>query len=140
MNAANGVADLGFCVNWQEVELKSGVGVCVVVTKRLARRLYSLRGDGSCVVKHVDGFPFRVLIQSGSGFFPFLDLEGAVYCRRCGCLDGSGRRLVSNLHYIIHVLTHRHEQVEKQSAAPHLHLHLHGSAALENLATPDNQG
>jgi hypothetical protein len=91
-------------------------------------------------VKHIDGFPFRVLIQSGSGFFPLLDLEGAVYCRRCVCLDGSGRRLVSNLHYIIHVLTYRHERVEKQSAAPHLYLHLHGSAALENLATPDNQG
>ena len=68
VNTANGLADLGFLCNWQEVELKSGVGVWCCGTKRLARRLFSLRGDGSCVVKHVDEFPFRVLIQSGSGF------------------------------------------------------------------------
>jgi hypothetical protein len=54
-------------------------------------------------------------------------------------LDGTGRRLVGNIHNIIHMLAHRDEQIEKQSAPTNLHLHLHGSTPLEDLATPDNQ-
>ena len=77
-------------------------------------------------------------------------------------LDGTRRRLVGDIHNIIHMLAHRDEQIEKpksqgllawyslggdqgreghdsQSASTYLHLHLHGSTPLEDLATPDNQ-
>ena len=77
-------------------------------------------------------------------------------------LDGTRRRFVGDIHNIIHMLAHRDEQIEEpewqglsawyssggdyrrercdsQSASTYLHLHLHGSTPLEDLATPDNQ-
>ena len=43
-----------------------------------------------------------------------------------------------NLDNVIDMIAHSHKQIEKQFA-PILHLHLHGSAPLESLATPDDQ-
>jgi len=40
---------------------------------------------------------------------------------------------------VVHVVAHRHEQVEEQLAA-NLHLRLHGPTALERLPTSNNQG
>jgi len=54
-------------------------------------------------------------------------------------LDDFGRSTVANLDNVIDVIAHGHKQIEKQFA-PILHLHLHGSAPLESLTTPDDQG
>jgi hypothetical protein len=43
-----------------------------------------------------------------------------------------------NLDNVIDMIAHSHKQIEEQFA-PILHLHLHGSAPLESLATPDDQ-
>jgi hypothetical protein len=50
-----------------------------------------------------------------------------------------GKKLCSpNLDNVIDMIAHSHKQIEKQFA-PILHLHLHGSAPLKSLATPDDQ-
>ena len=46
---------------------------------------------------------------------------------------------VRHLHHVIHVIAHGDKQVEKQLAAPSLHLHLHGPAALEGLAGANDE-
>jgi len=53
--------------------------------------------------------------------------------------DNFGRSAVADLHDIIDVITHGHEQVKEQFATI-LHLHLHGSTPLESLATSNDQG
>lgn len=44
-----------------------------------------------------------------------------------------------NVHDIIDMVAHRHKKIKEQFAATDFHLHLHGSAPLESLATSDNQ-
>ena len=110
-------------------------------------------------------YPFRVRYADSiwdlcALFNPDLDLIGRMGAAML-LLDGTGRRLVGNIHNIIHMLAHRDEQIEKpewqdllvrysmdgycpgrcdsQPAPTNLHLHLHGSTPLEDLATPDNQ-
>ena len=55
-----------------------------------------------------------MLIQSGSvrPFNPDLDLIGRMWAAML-LLDGTRRRLVGDIHNIIHMLAHRDEQIEK---------------------------
>lgn len=48
------------------------------------------------------------------------------------------RGQLPDLDNVIDVIAHSHEQIEKQFATT-LHLHLHGSAPLESLATSNDQ-
>ena len=53
-----------------------------------------------------------------------------------GKRDKLARRLLSK---VIHVVDHRHEKIEEELATI-LHLILHCAAALEGLASPNNEG
>ena len=61
-------------------------------------------------------------------------------CKFSTDLDELGRTVVRSVHDIVNVIAHGHKKIEKQLASTNLHLHLHGSAALESLTTSDNQG
>jgi len=54
-------------------------------------------------------------------------------------LDDLGRSAIADLHNVINMIAHCYKQIEEQFATI-LHLHLHGSAPLESLATSDDQG
>jgi hypothetical protein len=47
-------------------------------------------------------------------------------------------KTLPDIHNVIDVIAHRHEQIEKQFATD-LHLHLHGSAPLESLTTSNDE-
>jgi len=58
--------------------------------------------------------------------------------KRGGSAVNNIRGSVPDLHNVIDVVAHCHKKIEKQFATI-LHLHLHGSAPLESLATSDDQ-
>lgn len=55
-------------------------------------------------------------------------------------LNSLGRSRVAHVNDVVEVVAHGHKQVKEQFAASSFHLSLHGAAALESLATADDQG
>lgn len=52
--------------------------------------------------------------------------------------EDKNRRILPDLHEVVHMVAHCHEQIKKQLAA-HLHLHLHGSTSLKSPASADDE-
>jgi len=86
-------------------------------------------GPRSSAVKHI-------LVQVLSYLVIALSRRSEVIEMRS--LDDFWRSAIADFDNVIDVITHRHEQIEKQFA-PILHFHLHGSAPLKSLTTSDDQ-
>jgi hypothetical protein len=60
--------------------------------------------------------------------------------RRWLTLDSLWRTSIAHVNDVVEVVAHGHEQVKEKFAATSFHLSLHGAAALEGLATANDEG